>query len=75
MKIRYCWTTLHYRKPCDVGWGSANGEVIKTCHDDPMEENCKNIVNTENPVICPTCGTTIGIIGDYLIEAKNDSIK
>ena len=65
MKIRYCETILQQWKPCDVGCGSMDKDGMKSCCDEPVEDNCHLIVETSDPVICPTCGTAIGIIGDF----------
>jgi len=62
MKIRYCETILQKVYPCDIGWGNSNCDgtncTTKTCFDEPMEENCHNIVDDEC-LLCPTCGSLI----------------
>jgi len=63
MKVRYCDTILKQWKPCEVGWGSLDGSGLKSCTDEPKEKNCRLIVNSEDPLICPTCGTVLGLIG------------
>jgi len=63
MKIRYCQTILHTWKPCPIGWGSMDSGGYKDCYNEPLEENCRYVVNTEDVLICPTCGTALGIIG------------
>ena len=66
MKVRYCTTIEQKWRPCDIGWGSVGDEGIKSCWDEPMEENCRRIVDTGDVAICPTCGTAIGIIADFM---------
>ena len=44
MRIRYCLTALGKIIPCCVGWGEISSNTIKTCQDEPMEENCHYIV-------------------------------
>jgi len=63
-RIRYCVTTRGLWYKCNAGWGSIGGSGMKTCNDEPMEKNCRNIVESTDPLICPTCGTVLGIIGD-----------
>lgn len=67
MKVRYCLTTLEKLLPCGMGRGSTGDEGAKCCWDEPMEENCKNIVDTEDVAICPYCGTAMGVIGDFIL--------
>ncbi len=48
MKVRYC--SLGHQ--CACGWGSINclkdgTTKIRSCLDDPMEENCNNIVDDQ----------------------------
>jgi hypothetical protein len=57
MKIRYCETTISQSLPCQVGWGSAGTDGVKSCHDEPMEENCRHIRNYH--LSCPICGTAL----------------
>ncbi len=73
MKVRYCRTKLEKLCPCDSGRGGAGGEMVKWCHDEPMEENCRRIVDTEDAAICPYCGTAMGVIGDFLIDSEPPS--
>jgi len=57
MKIRYCQTKLYTY--CPVAWGSAGTEGLKSCYVEPMEENCKHIIETDDEheiEFCPTCG-------------------
>ncbi len=70
MRKRYCETILQEQRPCGLGWGSVGKDGVKGCDDAPLEKNCRNIVNTEDPHICPTCGTVLGIIGDFMEEKK-----
>lgn len=75
MKIRYCDTTPQERTPCQVGWGSIDNTGLRSCTDDPIEKNCRNVVDTSDPVICPYCGTVLGIYADYLLSAiKGDDV-
>ena len=67
MKIRYCSTTLNKENPCLCGWLGLNYIESKSCHDEPIEENCRKIVDTQDIVYCPRCGTALGIIEDYLL--------
>jgi len=60
MRVRYCETQLQKLMPCGVGWGNSscekNGKInARTCHDEPMKENCHNIVD-DNALRCPYCG-------------------
>ena len=64
MKVRYCGTILQSWKPCEVGWGSVGSDGIKSCCDEPQEENCRVLVDETDPLICPTCGTALGCIQD-----------
>ena len=65
-KIRYCRTNLQQIMPCQVGWGISTETLNKCCLDEPMEENCYNIVDTEDESIpqyqCPLCGSLIKIV-------------
>ncbi len=70
MKIRYCLTAQEKLRPCDAGWGAVGSEGCYSCWDEPMEKNCKNIVDTEDVAICPYCGAAIGLVGDFLAEKK-----
>ena len=57
MKIRYCQTKLQQIFPCEIGWAvySAREGGSRNCHDEPMEKNCRKIIDT-NTIRCPTCG-------------------
>ncbi len=55
MRMRYCHTRLLNWNPCDVSWGYYSTKCSSTCRDEPMEENCKNIVD-DDYLSCPTCG-------------------
>ncbi len=59
MRIRYCLTEGQRLKPCESGWGSYGSEGCKSCGDEPMEENCRCIVDTDNKHFCPYCGGEI----------------
>jgi len=60
MKKRKCQITIGFI--CPVAWGSVGTEGLKSCYDEPMEENCKYLVDEEPEVeCCPTCGTALGI--------------
>lgn len=63
MKMRYCQTVLESWKRCDVGWGNSSEEGVTSCWDEPLEENCHNIVNSEDILFCPKCGTALGSVG------------
>ena len=68
MRVRYCRTVLQKLLPCDVGWADysfslTEGINSKGCHDEPMEENCNNIVN-DNDLHCPYCGSKLGVSKD-----------
>ena len=66
MKKRFC-TTERGKWICQVGWGSvgctSNGKSeFKSCFDEPMEQNCRMVVDEEDKPkisICPCCGTAI----------------
>ena len=70
MKIRYCLTAQEKLRPCGMGWGNAGSGWTKTCWDEPIDENCRNIVDTEDVAICPYCGTAMGLVGDFLQEKE-----
>ena len=55
MKTKYCLTRLQKIIPCDVGWGSASNDGVKTCQDEPVEENCHYIIDPST-LSCPYCG-------------------
>ena len=60
MKVRYCQSILKQYRGCDVGWAMVNSGAAFTartsnCMDEPMEDNCNNIIDTET-YRCPTCG-------------------
>lgn len=69
MKVRYCETTFHRERPCDVGWGSVGNKEV-SCWDKPIKKNCRNIVDTKDIAICPCCGTALGYTGDFLLQEK-----
>lgn len=72
MKVRYCLTPLRGQNPCLVGWGAADKDGCRTCQDEPIEENCHNIVDTEDYYYCPTCGVCLGYLGDFMrVEYQN----
>ncbi len=48
--IRYCFLGLSRLMPCDCGWGSMDKEGIKSCIDEPMEGNCRNIIKGETRI-------------------------
>ena len=56
MRKRYCETILQTAFPCGCGWGSTTETTTKTCFDEPMEENCINIVDDDR-LYCPICGS------------------
>jgi len=58
MRKRYCETKLQKLIPCDSGWGAWSNIEKKDCVDDPMEKNCRNIIETDN-MRCPFCGSEI----------------
>lgn len=43
---RYCELSISKLYPCCVGWGSLDDNGLKTCTDEPMEENCKYIISS-----------------------------
>jgi len=68
MKKRYC--DLDYEYPCEVSscalWVDKDGKRhTRFCSDEPMEDNCHNIVEAEPlPALilfCERCGTPLGI--------------
>ncbi len=59
MKIKYCLTEGQRLSPCESGWGSADSEGIKGCSDEPMEDNCRRIVDSADIHFCPYCGGII----------------
>lgn len=63
MKVRYCMTPLQRLLPCGAGWANYGEDKSETCQDEPMEENCHCIMDTDN-LHCPYCG------GKIEIEAK-----
>ena len=60
-KVRYCETKLQSSIPCGVEWWSGTRHpflgpmILKSCKDEPMEENCRNIIEAKDGV-CPCCG-------------------
>ena len=68
-KVKYCTTPLQKYFPCQLMWSLYNGVMpintldpnvrnapnVTNCTDEPMEENCKNIVDSEL-IKCPICG-------------------
>ena len=49
MRVRHCSLLgLERLNPCKVGWGCGGYSGNKTCSDNPMEEYCKNIVDTNS---------------------------
>ena len=50
---QYCIKKPYSFFSCEVGWGQmscgAHGEAykIKTCFDEPIEENCRNLIKNE----------------------------
>ncbi len=62
--IRYCQANSGKNPPCPVGWGNASIKGIKSCLDDPKEENCKYLVNENDIYFCPICGSALGMKGD-----------
>jgi len=66
MRIRYCFTILHQWQPCQVGWGRMDSRGVRDCTGEPMEKNCHNLVDTTDVLICPTCGTALGLIEDNM---------
>ena len=54
---RYCETPSGKIDPCLVGWGAySNLNSTKSCHDEPIEENCRRIVQEDGVQLCPSCG-------------------
>ena len=62
MKVRYCQTPLEKWRVCQVGWGSWSSREKKSCMDEPMEEKCNMIVDTDC-LRCPCCGGLINMDG------------
>lgn len=50
VKKRYCFTTPIGLNDCPVGWGSIDERGLKSCCDEPIEDNCRNIVEIEEEV-------------------------
>lgn len=59
MRVRYCRTIEGQRFPCEVGWCTVswknnrmefeiNQTEMKDCSDDPMEKNCRHIVEVDD---------------------------
>jgi len=68
MKKRYC--ELGYEYPCEVSrcalWIDKDGKAHgKICSDEPMEDNCHYMVETEtfrdSILFCERCGTPLGM--------------
>lgn len=58
--IRYCLTERAKLRPCGVSWGTAdttNG--MKSCYDEPQEENCRMLVDEHIRQTCPYCGNVL----------------
>lgn len=57
-RARYCKTVLQQLAPCRENWiespGTGTDPKPRCCHDEPMEANCKNVVDLRN-LRCPTC--------------------
>ena len=55
-KVRYCTTYLQRLWNCPSGWVYMSTDGTNCCVDEPMEMNCRNIVEKDNPLfpICPT---------------------
>ena len=58
MRVRYCETILQKWFPCDVDYTSYSKDGSLSCYDNPMEENCRNIVDNDT-LRCPICGGKI----------------
>ena len=44
MRKRYCMTVEALIAPCRCDWTVNEGGLLKCCHEEPMEENCRHIV-------------------------------
>ena len=42
---RYCETSLGILFECGAGWGSMDSNGVRFCYDEPIEDNCRNIVS------------------------------
>jgi len=64
---RYCEFDISRVFPCTVGWGSIDADGVKTCHDDPVEGNCRFIIRDVK--VFPTL--EIRLVGGRSYEIRN----
>lgn len=57
MKVRRCQSAIAKYGYCDAGWAMTPAATNSkaSCMDEPMEDNCNNIIDTET-YKCPNCG-------------------
>ena len=74
MITRYCSTRFHKEvMPCQLGWGAMDSEGFKSCRENPIKENCNNIVDLSKSFYCPYCGGFIeNPFDDVLGIPRND---
>ena len=51
--VRYCDTGFQKGASCDVGWGTIDTGGYKSCHDEPVTQNCRNLIDLNHLTACP----------------------
>ena len=49
--IKYCLTEKGRIIPCEVGWGCYGTDGSTSCHDEPQEKNCRNLIDEKDVLL------------------------